>query len=283
MSKEQIKMSGEQIKEGTMQIAKKREKIAMSKEQIKNSKEQGANKERELNKEQIANKNEQRTTKEGVSVCYSSAACRSLSAYSHLLFSNCSFLFTHRYLLIAICYLLFVICSCPNPLVLQILEPKTVTFETNGGSQIESQPVYKGYPIMRPSNPSRSGYVFDAWYIDNYLFRMQWDFTVIPTTDITLFANWRVDDTGIIEMDGQPLSTKTVTIRNGRSVTFSAAAGLTDYNIWTLNGAEVSRGPSYTFDTSDNNKEPGKDYIIGLIVRKDDEYYSAQITVRIEE
>ena len=176
----------------------------------------------------------------------------------------------------------FFISSCSNPLINQILDPKTVTFETNGGSYIESQPVYKGYPIKRPSSPSRGGYKFDAWYIDNGTFQKQWNFNTIPQADITLYANWWVDDTGIIEIDGRPLLGDTVTIRNGRSVTFSTAAGFTVHN-WTLNGTVVGTGPSYTFDTSDNNKESGRDYVIGLIVQKDGNYYFARVTVRIEE
>jgi uncharacterized repeat protein (TIGR02543 family) len=163
----------------------------------------------------------------------------------------------------------------------QVLEPKNVTFQTNGGTSIESQPVYKGYPIRRPSNPSRGGYKFDAWYIDNVTFQKQWNFYTILQDDITLYANWWVDDTGIIEMGGKPLSNDTVTIRNGRSVTFSAAAGFSDH-IWTLNGTADGNGPSYTFDTSDNNKETGRDYIIGLMVQKDGKIYFARVTVRIE-
>jgi len=186
---------------------------------------------------------------------------------------RCSFL-------IVICSLLIV--NCSNPLITQILDPKTVTFETNGGSYIESQPVYKGYPIKRPSNPSRGGHKFDAWYIDNGTFQKQWNFNVIPQYDITLYANWWVDDTGIIEMGGHPLLSDTVTIRNGRSLTFSAAAGFTDHS-WTLNGTVIVNSPSYTFDTSDGNKEPGRDYIIGLIVQKDGIYYFARVIIRIEE
>ena len=171
------------------------------------------------------------------------------------------------------------ISSCPNPFVVQILEPKTVTFDTNGGGSVESQTVFKNYPIKRPSNPSRGGHVFDAWYIDNGTFHKQWDFYTVLTTDITLYANWWVDDTGIIEMGGRPLSDDTVNIRNGGSVTFSVVSGYTDYN-WTLNGTDAGTGRSYTFDTSDN-KELGRNYIIGLRVQKDGKYYLAQVTVRI--
>jgi len=175
----------------------------------------------------------------------------------------------------------FFILSCPNPFIVQILDPITVTFETNGGSYIESQSVYKSYPVKRPSNPSRGGYKFDSWYIDNETFQKQWNFNTIPQADITLYANWWVDDTGIIEIDGQPLLGDTVTVQNGSSVTFSTVAGFTDHS-WTLNGADVGTGSLYTFDTSDNNKEPDRDYIIGLKVQKDGIYYFTSVIVRIE-
>jgi len=95
---------------------------------------------------------------------------------------------THSLLLLVHCSLLIV--NCSNPLVIHILGPKTVSFETNGGSRIESQIVYRDYPIKRPPNPSRSGHTFEAWYIDNETFEEQWDFGVIPTADITLYAKW---------------------------------------------------------------------------------------------
>jgi len=85
---------------------------------------------------------------------------------------------------------LFSLFSCSNPLVIQILGPKTVSFETNGGGRIDNQTVYRGYPIKRPPNPSKSGHTFDAWYIDNETFEEQWDFAAIPAADITLYAKW---------------------------------------------------------------------------------------------
>ena len=90
-------------------------------------------------------------------------------------------------LLIAICSLLFA--SCQNPLIVQISEPKTVTFESNGGSYVESQTVYKGYPIKRPTNPVKSGYAFDAWYSDSG-FQKGWNFNTVPKSNMTLYANW---------------------------------------------------------------------------------------------
>jgi len=85
---------------------------------------------------------------------------------------------------------LFLFSSCANPFVTQIAEPKTITFETNGGSKIENQIVYRNYPIQRPANPSKDNYTFDNWYGENENFETPWDFNTIPTSDITLYATW---------------------------------------------------------------------------------------------
>jgi len=96
----------------------------------------------------------------------------------------------HTLALLFIVHCSLIIVNCRNPLIIHILGPKTVSFETNGGSRIEDQTVYRDYPIKRPSNPSRSGHTFESWYIDNETFLEQWEFDMIPTSDITLYAKW---------------------------------------------------------------------------------------------
>ena len=97
-------------------------------------------------------------------------------------------------LLFSICYLLFAISSCENPLIFKIIDPKTVTFESNGGSRVESQIIFRNQTAREPSNPSRSGYTFDAWYRDDNTFLEKWDFDVIPTGNITLYARWEAEE-----------------------------------------------------------------------------------------
>jgi len=103
-------------------------------------------------------------------------------------------------LLIVHCSLIIV--NCSNPLIIQMLDPKTASFETNGGSFVESQIVYRDYPVKRPSTPSREGFTFDAWYVDNESFLEQWDFSAVPTANITLYANWIFD--GGTDIDDDP-------------------------------------------------------------------------------
>ena len=62
----------------------------------------------------------------------------------------------------------------------------TITFDTKGGSTIESVQVEKGGKIPKPSDPERFGYEFKHWYIDGY----KWSFNRGVTKDMTLKASW---------------------------------------------------------------------------------------------
>lgn len=65
----------------------------------------------------------------------------------------------------------------------------TVTFNTNGGSEVESQPVAKGSKVQRPLPPTKDGFVFDNWYTDIALTQV-YDFDTQVTGNLTLYANW---------------------------------------------------------------------------------------------
>lgn len=65
----------------------------------------------------------------------------------------------------------------------------TVTFNTNGGSEVKSQPVAKGSKVQRPLPPTKDGYIFDNWYTDIALTQV-YDFDTQVTGNLTLYANW---------------------------------------------------------------------------------------------
>lgn len=64
----------------------------------------------------------------------------------------------------------------------------TVTFDSDGGSQVESQDILNGGKVTQPEDPTKDGYVFSGeWKNDTFV----WDFDVdIVTEDITLVATW---------------------------------------------------------------------------------------------
>ena len=68
----------------------------------------------------------------------------------------------------------------------------TVTFETNGGSEITDLVAQYGETIARPDNPVREGYRLVGWYTDIDL-KTPWDFdTDTVQGNMTLYAKWEV-------------------------------------------------------------------------------------------
>jgi formylglycine-generating enzyme required for sulfatase activity len=80
--------------------------------------------------------------------------------------------------------------SCENPFMQKILDFKTVSFNTNGGSSVPDQNLIRGWKITRPDDPVKFEAVFDGWYIDNDAFLYEWDFDDIPAADMILYAKW---------------------------------------------------------------------------------------------
>ena len=65
----------------------------------------------------------------------------------------------------------------------------TVTFDSNGGSEVKSVSVHSDGTISAPENPTKAGYNFAGWYSDrNY--SNKWSFSTKIRSDITLYAKW---------------------------------------------------------------------------------------------
>ena len=71
----------------------------------------------------------------------------------------------------------------------------TVTFDSNGGSDLSPVYVGNGGHVLEPAAPTRSGYTFTGWYSDADL-TTAWDFEADTVSgDMTLYAGWRVNST----------------------------------------------------------------------------------------
>jgi uncharacterized repeat protein (TIGR02543 family) len=60
----------------------------------------------------------------------------------------------------------------------------TVTFNANGGSAVASQTIVEGEKAQKPPNPTKAGYIFDAWYKEAG-FTNEWDFDDDEVNEIT--------------------------------------------------------------------------------------------------
>jgi len=80
-----------------------------------------------------------------------------------------------------------------------------VTFDSNGGSSVESQRVMEGNPIKRPDLPSYDGYNFIGWYEDEAATDDMWNFdTDRVQKDMTLYAGWQEITEGNEPEVGEP-------------------------------------------------------------------------------
>ncbi|QOS81642.1 InlB B-repeat-containing protein [Paenibacillus sp. JNUCC31] len=71
--------------------------------------------------------------------------------------------------------------------------PRTINFNSNGGSEVNEQTVSYGDKVIVPAVPTRAGYTFAGWYTDSGL-SQAFDFgNTTVTADITLYAKWTVN------------------------------------------------------------------------------------------
>lgn len=63
----------------------------------------------------------------------------------------------------------------------------TITFDSNGGSEVASITLDYGTPVAEPAAPARSGYTFAGWTLNG----VKYSFTTMPAENITLVAEWK--------------------------------------------------------------------------------------------
>ena len=129
----------------------------------------------------------------------------------------------------------------------QFPEVVTVTFDSAGGSPVESQTITAGGNATKPADPTRSGYTFDGWYNGNTAF----DFTSAIEEDITLTAHWKqvTQSTITYDLNGGTLNGETgkvaVKVNNGTVITLPEPTrdGYT-FDYWE--GSKYNAGDKYT-------------------------------------
>lgn len=84
-----------------------------------------------------------------------------------------------------------------------------VTFNSNGGTSIPEQIVESGELAIKPTDPTKNGYTFKGWYVDESLSAL-YDFNTPVTNDITLFAKWDKNVTSITDSNKTISTTNTV-------------------------------------------------------------------------
>ncbi len=104
----------------------------------------------------------------------------------------------------------------------------TVSFQSNGGTEVASQSVVSGNMAEKPEEPEKEGYSFDGWYSDENT-SVLYDFDAPVTSSITLYAKWAkawtvtfsIDDLNKYEVfKGIAIEKDTLYVKDGNKITF---------------------------------------------------------------
>ncbi len=85
-----------------------------------------------------------------------------------------------------------------NELLVILTTDCTVKFQSNGGTEVESQKVQFGEKVIRPEDPIREGYELVGWFTDIHM-SQKWDFENDTVEgNMTLYAKWteKTENTG---------------------------------------------------------------------------------------
>ncbi|MBR5428275.1 MAG: InlB B-repeat-containing protein, partial [Clostridia bacterium] len=88
----------------------------------------------------------------------------------------------------------------------------TVTFISNGGSDVEAQTVEEGDLAVRPAEPTREEYTFKGWFEDEEL-TTEYTFLTAVTADVTVYAKWEKN-----EAPGETIYTVTFNTDGGAEI-----------------------------------------------------------------
>ncbi len=119
----------------------------------------------------------------------------------------------------------------------------TVTFDSNGGSEVSAQTVEHGGLAEKPEDPTREGaYVFGGWQYEGKAFK----FTTPITGDITLTASWK---DAVAQVGDTYYATVSAAINAVKGTTGKTVTILSDQELWGIfNRFTVAAGTDFTLD-----------------------------------
>lgn len=117
----------------------------------------------------------------------------------------------------------------------------TVTFETNGGTAIESAQVLNGKTVAEPEEePSRTNYTFSGWYSDSAA-SVPFDFEAPITADTTVYAGWEYVNT--LTYDTESGVSGSVSVKEGDTYTLAVPEVAAEYDFlgwFTEDGVQLT-------------------------------------------
>ncbi len=131
----------------------------------------------------------------------------------------------------------------------------TVTFDENGGSTVADKTVKVDAPFGALTAPTKTGFEFDGWYLNNVKIESTSTMAATDATSITLVAKWNAK-TYTVGLDAKSGSV------NPTSLTFTYAADKTFGTIATPNRAYYDFAGWYGTETYDVGSEVTADTLV---------------------
>lgn len=120
----------------------------------------------------------------------------------------------------------------------------TVEFDSNGGTEVESQEIEYPEKVTKPVNPTREGYKFVCWKLNG----KEYDFESEVTENITLIAEWTISKY-IVQFDsngGTAIESQKIEYQGKAIEPENPTRKGYIFEYWTLDGEK------YNFDTKIN-------------------------------
>ena len=120
-----------------------------------------------------------------------------------------------------------------------------VTFDTDGGNTIPKQRIIENKTVSRPSDPTRNGYKFMEWQVDN----KKYDFSSKVTKDMTIKALWKEIKTYKVTFDSG-VASQTVNEGDKAVKPTNPTKDGFEFIEWQLNGRAYDFNKEVTSDIS---------------------------------
>ncbi len=121
-----------------------------------------------------------------------------------------------------------------------------ITFDSNGGTAVDTISNKYGEKVEKPSDPTKTGYTFAGWFESSSLFA--YTFNTIEARDVELKARWIINQYTItFNTDGGDNNVEDITKDYGTTVTMPTNPTKTGYSFagWFEEGSSVA----YVFST----------------------------------
>lgn len=133
-----------------------------------------------------------------------------------------------------------------SQVLIQAIPVYTITFNSNGGNQVDGQSVQANQMVSIPAVPTKQGWVFTGWYSDESL-TSEFNFATPVTGNINLYAKWEPEVTDAQKVAAEKQALTWDSIKGANASQDSVTANL------SLNTTGAAFGCSISWESNDTS------------------------------